>query len=94
MTNVSYSETTTFTAPSPPLRKPAALLTIVALTLSLLGFVPLGFVIGVSIDTGWETARTLLFRPRVGELLTNTVLLVVLTLPICTVLGVLLAWLA
>lgn len=93
MTNVSYSETTPFTAPSTPLRKPAALLTIIALTLSLLGFIPLGFVIGVSIDTGWETARALLLRPRVGELLTNTVLLVVLTLPICTVLGVLLAWL-
>ena len=43
--------------------------------------------------TGWDTAVGLIFRPRVGELLTNTLLLIVLTVPLCLVLGVGGAWL-
>jgi iron(III) transport system permease protein len=35
----------------------------------------------------------MIIRPRVGELLTNTILLVLLTIPLCTILGVALAWL-
>ncbi len=56
-------------------------------------FIPLGYVIAASIATGWDTASALLFRPRVGELLSNTVLLVVATVPICVIVGVLAAWL-
>src|SRR5262249_57568292 len=44
-------------------------------------------------EAGWTTAFGLIVRPRVGELLTNTVLLVVLTVPLCTVIAVALAWL-
>lgn len=43
--------------------------------------------------TGWDTAVGLIFRPRVGELLGNTLLLIVLTVPLCLVLGVGGAWL-
>jgi iron(III) transport system permease protein len=60
---------------------------------SLLALLPIAYVIGVSLQTGWSTVLTLVFRPRVGELLVNTVLLVVLTIPLCVALGVTLAWL-
>ena len=64
-----------------------------SLLVSLLALLPIAFVIGVSWQTGWATLSALVFRPRVGELLLNTVLLVVITLPLCIVLGVTLAWL-
>jgi len=60
---------------------------------SLLALLPIAFVIGVSWQTGWATVEALVFRPRVAELLINTVLLVVITLPLCVVLGIALAWL-
>ncbi|MEO7400734.1 MAG: iron ABC transporter permease [Polaromonas sp.] len=64
-----------------------------ALVVSLLSLVPLGFVVWVAFQTGWATASALIFRPRVGELLVNTALLTVFTVPICAVLSVALAWL-
>ncbi len=67
--------------------------TAAALLVTLLALLPLAFVIGVTIQTGWSTVMQLLVRPRVGELLVNTVLLVVLTVPLCTILAVALAWL-
>ncbi|MGF0238192.1 ABC transporter permease [Rhodococcus sp. IEGM1300] len=60
---------------------------------SLLALLPIAFVIGVSLQSGWATVVALVLRPRVGELLINTVLLVVLTIPLCVLLGVALAWL-
>ncbi|VVO22736.1 ABC transporter permease [Pseudomonas fluorescens] len=60
---------------------------------SLLALLPIAFVIGVSFETGWATLVPLIFRPRVGELLINTLLLVVITIPLCVMLGVALAWL-
>ncbi|MBK5548827.1 MULTISPECIES: ABC transporter permease [unclassified Pseudomonas] len=60
---------------------------------SLLSLLPIIFVMGVSWQTGWAAIETLVFRPRVAELLINTVMLVVITLPLCVVLGVALAWL-
>ena len=60
---------------------------------SLLALLPIAFVIGVSFETGWARLVPLIFRPRVGELLINTLLLVVITIPLCVVLGVALAWL-
>ncbi|WP_236603538.1 ABC transporter permease [Rhodococcus sp. WAY2] len=69
---------------------PLALAAFVVVAVSL---VPLGYVIAQSIDTGWATASALLFRPRVRELLGNTVLLVVATVPICIAVGVVAAWL-
>ncbi|HEY9346468.1 MAG TPA: hypothetical protein VIQ53_14215, partial [Inquilinus sp.] len=64
-----------------------------AMLVSLAALLPLGFVVWVTIQTGWETASALIFRPRVGEILVNTVLLVILTVPVCAVLAVAMAWL-
>ncbi|WP_414158189.1 ABC transporter permease [Pseudomonas sp. BNK-45] len=64
-----------------------------ALLVSLLALVPLGFVVAVSIQTGWAGIAELVLRPRVAELLFNTLLLLLLTLPLCVLLGVALAWL-
>ena len=64
-----------------------------ALLVSLLALLPLGFVLWVGLQTGWDTVYALVFRPRVGELLVNTAMLVVLTVPLCVALAVLLAWL-
>ena len=64
-----------------------------AVLVSLVALVPLGFVIWIGIQTGWPTVSALVFRPRVGELLVNTALLVVVTVPLCVALAVALAWL-
>lgn len=61
--------------------RPGTGVVVVAIILSLLSLLPLGFVIGIAIDTGWSTVKALVFRPRVGELLINTVLLVVSPYP-------------
>lgn len=65
---------------------PACLVTLAAL-------IPLGFVLTMTVVTGWENAVYLIFRPRVGELLFNTVSLVGLTVPLTVILGVGVAWL-
>lgn len=54
---------------------------------------PLGFILWIAIDTGWQTAFSLIWRPRVGELLVNTLLLELCTLPPTILLAVALAWL-
>jgi iron(III) transport system permease protein len=59
----------------------------------VLALVPLGFIVWVALQTGWATASSLIFRPRVGELLVNTGLLVLITVPLCAVLALSLAWL-
>lgn len=73
-------------------RTPATILSIAA-GVSLLGLIPLGYVIVTSLMTGWPTFSALVFRPRVGELLVNTVLLVVVTVPLCALVGLAAAWL-
>jgi iron(III) transport system permease protein len=64
-----------------------------AVLVSLFALLPLGFVGWIAVETGWQTASALVFRPRVGELLVNTLLLEALTIPITTMLAVMLAWL-
>ena len=64
-----------------------------ALLVTLLALLPLGFVVAVTLQTGWQTASALVFRPRVAELLLNTGLLVLLVVPLCTGLALALAWL-
>ena len=68
-------------------------MTSAAFFVSLIALLPLAFIIWVAIETGWATSSALIFRPRVGELLINTILLVGLTVPLCTVVAVSLAWL-
>ncbi|MEY2457746.1 MAG: iron(III) transport system permease protein, partial [Acidimicrobiaceae bacterium] len=55
--------------------------------------VPVGFVVFVGFDIGWSTLAPLVFRPKVAELLSNTILLVVIGVPLCAALGVGGAWL-
>ena len=55
--------------------------------------IPVGYVVATVLEIGWDALAPLIFRPRVGELLTNTVLLLVLGVPATIVLGVGGAWL-
>lgn len=75
------------------LRWPLSWVANIALVISLLSLVPLGFVVWIAFQTGWASASALIFRPRVGELLINTALLMVFTVPICAALSIALAWL-
>ncbi|RWE51570.1 MAG: iron ABC transporter permease [Mesorhizobium sp.] len=68
-------------------------ITLAAALVSLIALLPLAFIVWTAIQTGWETVTALIFRPRVGDLLVNTILLVVVTVPIAIVLSVALAWL-
>ena len=64
-----------------------------AIAIALLCLLPLGFVIHVAFASGWTTVAELVFRPRVGELLLNTLALLTVTLPLAAILAVTLAWL-
>lgn len=64
-----------------------------AVLVSLLAALPVGFIVWIAWETGWSTSLSLIVRPRVGELLENTVLLVVLAVPLSALLAVALAWL-
>jgi iron(III) transport system permease protein len=61
--------------------------------IALFSLVPLGYVVYMTVATGWDTAVELIFRPRVVELLLNTLLLMAATVPLCLLLGVAGAWL-
>ena len=73
-------------------RSPGAIIAIAA-GVSLLGLVPLGYVAVTAILTGAPTLSALVFRARVGELLANTAGLVLITVPLCALVGVTAAWL-
>jgi iron(III) transport system permease protein len=74
-------------------RAPMPWMTIAAIVVSLLALLPLAFIVLVTIRTGWAQSYALLARPRVGELLVNTVLLILVTVPLCAALSLPLAWL-
>jgi iron(III) transport system permease protein len=61
---------------------------VAATFVSLIALVPLGFIVFITLKTGWIYIPTLVWRPRVGELLLNTALLTVIATPICAALGV------
>lgn len=69
------------------------MLSIGVLVLVAATFIPLGYIAWSMISLGPGPVYELLARPRVGELLINTVGLVVVTVPTCLVLGVATAWL-
>jgi iron(III) transport system permease protein len=88
----SIAESTVSVAPRR--RSPAAsswTLTI-AVGVALLALLPLGFVLWATVVTGWEMAMQLIFRGRVADLLVNTILLILFTIPVCAVLALALAW--
>jgi iron(III) transport system permease protein len=74
-------------------RLPKASVMGIAALVSAMALLPLGFVIWITIQIGWETASAMVFRSRVGELLINTTLLEACTIPLTIVLAVTLAWL-
>ncbi len=74
-------------------RMPHASVVVFATLVAVMSLVPLGFIGWITADVGWQTVKALVFRPRVGELLVNTILLEALTIPLSIVLAVTLAWL-
>lgn len=74
-------------------RTPGLLLILLAVVITLCSLLPLAFVTQVTFSSGWQTIRTLLFRPRVAELMLNTTLLNLCTLPLNIAAGTGLAWL-
>jgi len=69
------------------------LLLAAAVAIAALALMPIGFVLLVLVQSGWDTAGALLFRPRIGELLVNTLLLEAIALPLSVALALALAWL-
>jgi iron(III) transport system permease protein len=55
--------------------------------------IPLGYVVWGTVSVGWTRAYELVVRPRVAELVVNTLALVFTTVPLCVLIGVGLAWL-
>ncbi|MGX1162477.1 iron(III) transport system permease protein [Arthrobacter sp. SLBN-100] len=78
-------------SPRPPFGVSAV--SVLAVLIALFSLVPLGYVVYMTVATGWDTAVELIFRPRVAELLLNTLLLMAATIPLCLLLGVAGAWL-
>ncbi|MCV7423436.1 iron ABC transporter permease [Mycobacterium yunnanensis] len=74
-------------------RRPGPALVAIVAVLVAATFVPLGYVAWSVVSTGPAEVYDLVARPRVLELLVNTVGLVVVTVPLCVVLGVGAAWL-
>jgi iron(III) transport system permease protein len=84
------------TAPVPRSDKTSRPGPLVSATVAILvgaTLIPLGYVAWAAASIGWTKAYDLVVRPRVGELLFNTVALVVVTVPLCVVIGVGVAWL-
>lgn len=83
--------------PALPLRRQRHLagrvMLLLAAGISLCALLPLGFIVWIAVESGWQTALSLIWRPRVGELLVNTLLLELCTLPPAILLAVALAWL-
>ncbi|MFJ4171234.1 ABC transporter permease [Paenarthrobacter sp. NPDC089714] len=77
--------------PRPPFG--VSTVSLLAILTAVFSLIPLGYVVYMTAATGWDTAVELIFRPRVAELLMNTILLTVITVPACLVLGVGGAWL-
>jgi iron(III) transport system permease protein len=83
-------------APVPRSEKTARPGPLVSATVAILvaaTFIPLGYVVWGAISVGWRRAYELVVRPGVGELLFNTLALVAITVPLCVVIGVGVAWL-
>ena len=73
--------------------RPPTFLLVMALAVTALCLVPLGFIVVSTLTAGWDTVHRLVFRARVGELLVNTGLLVVLSCTATAVVGTAAAYL-
>lgn len=74
-------------------RRPFSWIAVCAALVSAFALLPIVFVAVAAIQAGWSTVAALVFRPRVGDLLVNTLLLVIFAVPISAVLSIALAWL-
>ena len=72
--------------------RPSLLLVVLAIAVTVLTLVPVAFVVVSAVATDPSTVASLVFRPRVGELLLNTALLVGLAVPGACALGIACAW--
>lgn len=73
--------------------RPSRFLLTASILIAAVTLIPVGFVVVTTLQTGWDTLFPLIFRPKVGELLANTVLLVVIGVPVCIATGLGAAWL-
>ncbi|MEA9985474.1 MULTISPECIES: ABC transporter permease [Subtercola] len=73
--------------------RPSALLVVLVCLIAVVMLVPVGYVLSIVLQVGWSTLAPLIFRPKVGELLVNSLLLVGFGVPLCVALGVGGAWL-
>ena len=73
--------------------RPAGWVFAAAFLVSAAALIPLGFIAAVTLETDAQTIADLVWRPRVGTLLINTVMLILVAVPICIALGTGLAWL-
>ncbi len=64
-----------------------------AIFTGMLSLLPLAFVMHVTLFSGWQTVAELVFRPKVGALLLNTLTLLTLVLPLSALLAGCFAWL-
>ena len=74
-------------SPAPPL------LIATAVAVALLALVPLWFIVGYTIQTGWAESARLVFRGRTADLLWNTARLTAGSVALCLLLGTAAAWL-
>ena len=79
-------------APQDRVMRPRSLL-VPAVAVSALALIPLAYIVLITFQTGLATFVELTFRPRVLELLVNTLALLALTIPACIAVGVGAAWL-
>lgn len=73
-------------------RMPSAV-AVTALVVAIVSLAPLAFIVWVAVEIGRARIVELVFRGRIAELLWNTLLLEILTLPLTVVVAVALAWL-
>lgn len=66
---------------------------LLAVPVALLGLIPGGFVVAATVGLGWGQVAAQLLRPRVAELLANTLLLVLTCTLGCILIGLGAAWL-
>ena len=73
--------------------RPPSPLRLVAIAIAVFALLPIAATLTQASQTSWADARETLFRPLVGELLVNTLSMVVATTAVCAVAGTLTAWL-
>ena len=61
---------------------------VAASVIAALSLIPIGFIAYVAVTSGWDTVWSLVVRPKVGELLVNTIVLQAIAVPVAIVTSV------